>query len=256
MLIPEIKLFDSHLHIIDPAFPLVSNQGFLPEPFTSQDYLQQMRHYHLAGGAVVSGSFQAFDQSYLLSALKQLGPSFVGVTQLPVAVSDEHLQKLNKAGVKGVRFNLKRGGSEQVQHLDAMSRRVYETVGWHTELYIDSSELGTLVPILQHLPALSIDHLGLSGKGQKTLLKLAEKGVRVKACGFGRVDFDVSEALKNFYSANPQALMFGTDLPGTRAPRLYNDSDFFTVLDTLGEENAKKILYDNAALFYRIPVQK
>ena len=37
------------------------------------------------GGAVVSGSFQGFDQSYLLDALDQLGPSFVGVTQLPRA---------------------------------------------------------------------------------------------------------------------------------------------------------------------------
>ena len=41
------------------------------------------------------------------------------------------------------------------------------------------------------LPAVSIDHIGLSKAGFLTLLKLAEKGVRVKATGFGRVDFDV-----------------------------------------------------------------
>jgi hypothetical protein len=28
-----MRTFDAHLHITDPRFPLVSNAGFLPEPF-------------------------------------------------------------------------------------------------------------------------------------------------------------------------------------------------------------------------------
>ena len=42
--------------------------------------------------------------------------------------------------------------------------------------------------MLVSLPAVSIDHLGLSKAGFPTLLRLAEKDVRVKAAGFGRVD--------------------------------------------------------------------
>jgi len=38
------------------------------------------------------------------------------------------------------------------------------------------------------------------------LLKLAKKDVRVKATGFGRVDFDVRSALTDLYVANPRAL--------------------------------------------------
>jgi hypothetical protein len=83
------------------------------------------------------------------------------------------------------------------------------------------------------------------------LLKLAEKGVRVKATGFGRVDFDVGPALTDLYVANPRALMFGTDLPSTRAPRPYQDDDYTLVLETLGEEKAAKVLYKNALDFYR-----
>lgn len=52
------SLFDAHLHIIDPAFPLVANNGYLPEPFTHADYLTRMQPYRLCGGAVVSGSFR------------------------------------------------------------------------------------------------------------------------------------------------------------------------------------------------------
>ena len=89
----------------------------------------------------------------------------------------------------------------------------------HTELYVDSRVLPELKDVLIRLPAVSIDHLGLSREGFPGLLTLAEKGVRVKATGFGRIDFDPVTALKDLYSANPSALMFGTDLPSTRAPR-------------------------------------
>jgi predicted TIM-barrel fold metal-dependent hydrolase len=150
-----------------------------------------------------------------------------------------------------VRFNLKRGGSEEVRHLDSMARRVFDLAGWHVELYVDSRELDGLFDTLAALPAVSIDHLGLAQEGFGTLLKLAERGVRVKATGFGRVDFDVPSALRALYAANPQSLMFGTDLPSTRAPRPYADSDFLLVVETLGEEAARAVLYGNAAGFYR-----
>ena len=251
-LLSVFPLFDSHFHIIDRRFPLTPNNGYLPEDLTCSDYLSQVSGYDLRGGAIVSGSFQVFDQSYLLDALETLGPGFVGVTQLPATVTDGEILALNQAGVRAVRFNLKRGGSEDVRHLDAMAHRVHELVGWHVELYVDSRELDSLFVTLAALPAVSIDHLGLAKEGFGTLLKLAEQGVRVKATGFGRVDFDVPTALKQLHVANPQALMFGTDLPSTRAPRPYADNDFLLVADVLGDEAARAVFYDNAAEFYRV----
>jgi predicted TIM-barrel fold metal-dependent hydrolase len=199
----------------------------------------------------VSGSFQAFDQSYLFHALKTLGPTFVGVTQVPLTVSDQELQELNAAGVRALRFNVRRGGSEDIGSLENMARRVHELVGWHVELYVDSKELSNLYATLVALPAVSIDHLGLSKEGFPTLLKLAEQGVRVKATGFGRVDFDVRSALRDLYAANPRSLMFGTDLPSTRAPRPYRDDDYLLVLETLGEKKAAHVFYENAIDFYK-----
>lgn len=252
----RFPLFDSHFHIIDRRFPLVPNQGYLPDDLTCSAYLSQLSGYDLRGGAIVSGSFQAFDQSYLLDALYTLGPQFVGVTQLPATVSDQEILDLDSAGVRAVRFNLKRGGSEEVKFLDSMARRVHDLVGWHVELYVDSRELEGLFDTLVSLPSASIDHLGLSRDGFRTLLKLAEQGVRVKATGFGRVDFDVPTALRELYAANPQALMFGTDLPSTRAPRPYRDEDYLLVIDTLGEEAARAVFYDNAVRYYQVGLQR
>jgi predicted TIM-barrel fold metal-dependent hydrolase len=152
-----------------------------------------------------------------------------------------------------VRFNLKRGGSEDVSHLDAMARRIHELAGWHVELYVDARDLDELIPTLVSLPAVGIDHLGLSRAGFPSLLKLAEQGVRVKASGFGRVDFNVPIALKDLYAANPQCLMFGSDLPSTRAARSYSDNDFRLVVDTLGEQAARRVFLENALDFYRMP---
>jgi predicted TIM-barrel fold metal-dependent hydrolase len=249
-LLRDFELFDSHLHIIDARFPLVPNNGYLPEEFTTGGYLKRLSNYNLIGGAIVSGSFQGFDQSYLIATLKTLGPRFVGVTQLPVTVSDDEIINLNELGVRAIRFNVRRGGSEKLDHLSSMAHRVYELVGWHVELYADSSVLEHLQTIIVDLPSVSIDHLGLRKNGFRYLLNAAEKGVKIKATGFSRVDFDVESAIKELYSANPESLMFGTDLPSTRAPTPFQDEDFELVADALGEEAAKQVFSNNAIKFY------
>lgn len=230
-------MFDAHLHIIDPRFPVVPNRGYLPDPFTAEDYRERTKSLNVAGGAVVSGAFQAFDQSYLVDALGRLGPSFVGVTQLPASVPDGEVLRLREVGVRAVRFNLYRGGSEGLDNLEALARRVHELPCWHAELYVDSKDLPDLEGRLAALPRISIDHLGMTRDGYPALLRLVEGGAKVKATGFGRVGghLDVAGVLREIAAANPSALMFGTDLPGTRAERPFEERDVCLVAETLGD---------------------
>src|SRR5438445_11226552 len=97
---PARRLFDSHCHIIDHRFPIVANQGYTPPEFTLADYLAKATPLGVAGGAVVSGSFQAHDQSYLTDVLPRLGPGWVGVTQIPDDYPDEEIRKLAGIGVR------------------------------------------------------------------------------------------------------------------------------------------------------------
>jgi predicted TIM-barrel fold metal-dependent hydrolase len=250
-----LPMFDSHMHIFDPAYPMTANAGFLPAAYSVEDYLSRIQSLpvQLVGGAVVSASTQGFDQSYLVAALGRLGPGWVGVTQVPTSVTDEELVALHAAGVRAVRFNLYRGGRGILDDLAATARRVHATVGWHVELYIDAQDLDDLADLVASLPAVSIDHLGLSAAGLTTLVKLAEAGIRVKASGFGRTDFDIEQALRRLWRANPEALLFGTDLPCPRAPRPFANSDLDAVLAALGHEAACQVLHDNAITFYRPP---
>ncbi|MDO4918803.1 amidohydrolase [Kocuria sp.] len=244
-------VFDAHLHIVDPAHPLVENNGFMPDPFTVADYQRRIEGLNIRGGAVVSGSFQAFDQGYLVDALAALGPSYVGVTQIPADTDDAEIQRLHEAGVRAVRFNVARGGSAALEDLDRLARRVHRLAGWHTELYIDASTIDEdLSRRIAALPAVSIDHLGMHEDGLPGLLRLVEQGVKVKATGFGRVHLDPVSAIRQIVAVDPTALMVGTDLPSTRARRPFRDEDFTAVVDALEPEQVAAVLWDNAAAFY------
>lgn len=245
-------IFDAHLHIVDPRFPLVPNRGYLPPPFTCADYRAAVHGLGVSGGAVVSGSFQAFDQGYLLAALAGLGAGFVGVTQLPAGVSDAEILRLDAAGVRALRFNVRRGGSADLDALPSLAARVHELAGWHVEFYIDSVDLAAIEPLLGRLPRYSIDHLGLSQAGFATLCRLAERGAGIKATGFSRGDLDVAAALRTLHAANPECLLFGTDLPSTRAPRPFGPGDIALLREALGEAAAQRVLGANGRRFYRL----
>ncbi|WP_330184442.1 amidohydrolase family protein [Nocardia sp. NBC_01503] len=246
-------MFDAHLHIFDPRFPLAENEGYLPDPYTIANYRHRMRRFDIDGGAVVSGSFQGTDTSYLRAALAELGEGWVGVVNLTEDATDEQILELDRAGVRAVRFNFKRAGGDIVG-LTMLALRAYELAGWHVELYIDGSMLGSLEPVITKLPKLSIDHMGMSDECLPYLLNLVDRGAKVKASGFGRVAMNVGTALRRVHAVNPEALMFGSDLPGTRAGRPFLDTDIRVISDAVGGD-LHMVLEDNARAFYRLPAK-
>ncbi|RUQ97320.1 amidohydrolase family protein [Legionella septentrionalis] len=246
-----LNIFDAHFHIIDYGFPLTANQGYLPQQFTRNDYMLRTKNLPVKGGALVSASFQGFDQTYLLAALQALGTAFVGVTQLPFTVSDAALIKLDASGVRAVRVNLFRGHKIDMPELTQFARRIYELVQWHIELYLNAAQLNALMPALLQFPALSIDHLGLSDTALPALLKLVKQGVKIKATGFGRLAMHIPHVLTEIAAIDPAALLFGTDLPSTRAARPFAERDIHLIRKALGDELAEKVLYTNAVCFYR-----
>jgi predicted TIM-barrel fold metal-dependent hydrolase len=167
-----------------------------------------------------------------------------------VTVTDDEVMRLHEAGVRAVRFNLYRSRPGTLGGLESLTFRVHELAGWHAELYVDSKDLLELEPRLTSLPKLAIDHLGMTRDGYPALLGLVERGARVKATGFGRVGLDVATALWEIAEVNPGALIFGTDLPGTRAARPFEEADIDVIVETLGEPLADRVLHENATNWY------
>ncbi len=244
-------LFDAHLHLIDPRFPLVPNQGFLPDPFDAAAYRRATQGLGVTGGAVVAGSFQGFDRAWIPAALADLGPGFVAVAQIPPETSDAEILALDAAGVRAVRFNLTRGMVGDIAEVLHLAARVHDLAGWHAELYLASTGIADLAPKLSRLPRLVIDHLGLTRRGLDDLRRLVARGVRVKACGFGRLDFHPAAAIAAIHAENPGALLFGTDLPGTRAPRAFDLDDLALIAASLPDlADQRRVLWDNARELY------
>lgn len=249
---PARRVFDSHCHIIDPRFPLVVNQGYTPPAFPLDAYLARAKPLGVVAGAVVSGSFQGDDQTWLMDALPRLGAGWVGVTQIPNDCPDAEILRLNAIGVRAVRFNVFRGRIDTVDDIVALANRVHAVAGWHAELYTDAAALRPHVAALSKLPRLSVDHLGMTDAGVPVLLDLVAAGCKVKATGFGRVKLDVPKTLEAIAARNPAALMFGTDMPSTRAERPFEPSDIDLVEKVLGPDLAHKAFWDNPVAFYRV----
>ncbi len=246
------RLFDSHCHIIDHRFPVIANQGYTPPHFPLESYLAAARPLGVRGGAVVSGSFQGFDQSYLIEALAKLGKGWVGVAQIPPDTPDSEIGRLAGHGVRALRFNMLRGRIDGVDDVVALASRCHSVAGWHAEIYADAATLQPHVARLAKLPQIVLDHLGMAEAGLPIVLDLVSAGAKVKATGFGRVRLDVEAALRRIAERDPDALVFGTDLPSTRAERPFTPSDIDLVETAIGRELAHKAFWDNPLALYRV----
>jgi len=248
------KVFDSHCHIIDPRYPIIENQGYIPPPYTLNDYRQQTVPLGVSSGAIVSGSFHGFDQSYLKATLAILGPQWVGVTQVPNSITDQEVLELTNLRVRALRFNIFRGRVDSVDEILSFANRVHQLSNWHAEIYADAAALAPHVAKLSKLPKIVIDHLGMTEKGLPVLLDLVDAGACVKATGFGRVNMNVPKMLEAVARHSPNALVFGTDLPSTRAKRPFDVSDITLIKDVLGKSLSDLVFWNNPRNLYRLVV--
>ena len=154
--------------------------------------------------------------------------------------------------MRAVRFNVFRGRIDSVDDIAALSTRVHSVAGWHSEIYADAAALKPHVDKLAKLPQFSIDHLGMNEEGLPVLLDLVAAGWKVKATGFGRVKMDVPKVLEAVAKKNPNALVFGTDIPSTRAARPFAPSDIDLVEKVLGKDLAQKAFWDNPLALYKV----
>jgi predicted TIM-barrel fold metal-dependent hydrolase len=66
------------------------------------------------------------------------------------------------------------------------------------------------------------------------------------------VKLDVPATLEAIAKISPDALVFGTDIPSTRAARPFQPSDIDLVEKVLGPELAQKTFWDNPITLYRV----
>ena len=251
-MLDRIRIFDAHFHIIDYRFPIIPNEGYMPDTFTVEDYLDFFRDIKLIGGVVVAGSFHGGDYSHIKYALDTLGDGFIGVINPNNRIYRE-IDELDRIGIRGVRYNVRRMGREILRDIETLSTFIYEGKKWHIDLYIENRDIKEYKSLILSLPKVVIDHFGLTYEGFDDLMELVSYGVKVKASGFGRLDFDWMWALDELIKIDPGSVIFGSDLPGTRVERKFDWSDIERIALTFDSEIADRILWRNAFDFYFNP---
>ncbi len=155
---------DAHCHVFGPGavFPYAPARKYTPCDAPKEKLFALRDHLGFARNVIVQASCHGTDNRALVDALQAAGPLARGVAVVAPDVGDADLAQLDRAGVRGVRFNFLKRLVEVAPHavLLQLAQRVAR-LGWHIVVYFEARDLAALEPLLGALPTtVVIDHMG------------------------------------------------------------------------------------------------
>ncbi len=155
---------DAHCHVFGPAerFPYAPERKYTPCDASKERLFALRDHLGFSRNVIVQASCHGRDNRALVDALESAGERARGIAVVGPEVSDAELAALDRAGVRGVRFNFVK------RLVDATPREVFlqiadriATLGWHIVVYFEAADLEDLTPFLRQLPTpVVVDHMG------------------------------------------------------------------------------------------------
>ncbi len=260
---------DCHVHIYDPAMPLVAG-ATSPGPAWADltAYRAVQQRLGLERAIIVQPTAYGTDNSCTVQAVADLGLAKArGVAVVDTSVSDAELDRLTKAGIRGVRFQMLPGGVLPWEMLEPLAARV-AAFGWHVQLQMDGRLLHEREEMLKRLPGtLVIDHVGkflepvtVEHPGFKAILRLLDNGrtwfklaaaYEVSKAGPPLYP-DVGALAKAAAKAYPERMIWAANWPHVSVRTPPDDAMLLDLLlDWLPDEAARnRVLADNPAELY------
>jgi len=228
---------DCHTHLIgDPEkFPFVASRVYTPEPAGVEEMSALHKTLHIKRVVIVTPSFYGADNSATLFGMKARGATARGVAVIDDKTTAGEIDKLARAGVRGIRLNLATGGVNNTdvgkQQFAGAIERV-KARKWHIQLYTNLEMISAIKDQVKASPVPAVfDHFGGAKAefgpdqpGFATLLDLVRSGkAYVKISGAYRAsklgpDYpDAAPLAKALIAANPKFIIWGTDWPHTNS---------------------------------------
>jgi 2-pyrone-4,6-dicarboxylate lactonase len=162
--VPPPGAVDAHCHVFGPGdvFPYAPERKYTPcdagkaELFALRDLLGFGRN------VIVQATCHGADNRALVDALRSAGGRARGVATVRDTVSDEELQALHAAGVRGVRFNFVKRlvDPKPDAYYHAIIARI-APLGWHVVVYFEAADLAERWDFFTSLPVtVVVDHMG------------------------------------------------------------------------------------------------
>ena len=165
---PELTLpkgaVDAHCHVFGPAaeFPFAPQRKHTPCD-AGKDKLFELRDFlGFERNVIVQATCHGKDNSALVDALIAAGDLARGIATVEPDISMEELREMDKAGVRGVRFNfVKRLVDDTPKEVFIGIAEKAKALGWHIVVYFEAQDLEELEPFLKELPTtIVVDHMG------------------------------------------------------------------------------------------------
>lgn len=237
---------DCHMHVFGPfdRFPLAAERAYNVAEAPLAAHERMKSQVGLERTVFVQASGHGTDNRAMLAALAEIGPRGRGVAVVAPQTPLAELQRMHKAGVRGLRLNLYTFAGRHVGEPSALLRtyeRLIAPLGWHLQIFCDPATLATLAAAIQNCAVpVVIDHMGMPdaalGLEQpvfQTVLQLASKGAWVKVAGADRITrssgrlSDAVPFIRALAEAAPRRLVWGSDWPniGFHARQEVHDDD-------------------------------
>ena len=281
---PKFKLpagaVDAHCHVFGPGaeFPYAPERKYTPCDASKQQLYALRDHLGFSRNIVVGASCHGTDNSATVDALLNSNGKARGVATVKRSVTDEELQTMHHAGVRGVRFNfIKRlVDFTPKDELMEIAGRIGK-LGWHVVIYFEAVDLPELWDFFSGLPTVVvIDHMGtpdvklpVEGPQFQLLLKFMRENTNVwcKVTCPERLSVTGSPALNGEQNAYkdvvpfakaivdefPDRVLWGTDWPHPNLKKHMPDDgllvDFIPHIATTPELQ-QKLLVNNPMRLY------
>jgi predicted TIM-barrel fold metal-dependent hydrolase len=260
---------DAHLHIIDPRFAPAQAATVMPGGRSLADYARVQEALGLQRAVIVQSKLYGTDNRCLLDALAQLRGKGRGIAVVDPSISDDHLQTLHEAGVRGLRFSLWKAADQvaQVEDIGLMAARIAQW-GWHVQIHMAAEQILAQQGLLASLPVpVVFDHLGRLPAGSDSshpafafIARLIEADrAWVKLSGaylntsVGGPDYpDASVIARAFARLAPQRLVWGSDWPHVTEAHAPDDAGLLGLLEDWVPDAGQRaaVLVDNPARLY------
>ena len=264
---------DAHCHVFGPAnkFPFAQERKYTPCDASKEKLFKLRDFLGFEKNVIVQASGHGPNNDALEDTLLSSNDLARGVAVVSPQVTKADLNRLDKAGVRAVRFNfVKRLVDNTPTEVFQKIAKTIADLGWHIVVYLEAQDLEELIPFLKSLPTdIVFDHMarpdvskGLDSMEFNLFQKLMENNKfwcktscpeRLSSVGPEQNYSDILPFMRLLVENYSDRVLWGTDWPHPNMKsHMPDDGKLVNIVNEIAttEELKTKLLVDNPTRLY------